>query len=347
LKHVASKLALAVILAAILQPARIAVAESRSSEPWLEYEGKRGPGRGKTVVLISGDEEYRSEETMSQLARILSERHGFRTIVLFAIDPKDGTINPNVNNNIPGLENLKRADLVIMLIRWRNLPDDQMKAIVDYAESGKPLIGIRTSTHPFNLSGGSYRKYSWDNKTPEYEGGFGRQVFGETWIEHHGVHGKEGTRGIIAPGQEKHPILRGIQPGSIFGPTDVYRVRLPLPGDSVPLVLGQITQTLQPDSAPVEGAKNDPMMPVAWTKSYRGARVFTTTMGASQDFAHEGTRRMLVNAVYWAVGLERRIPRRSDVRFVGPFTPSAFGFRKYEDWKPGRTPAQTDTMEPK
>src|SRR5438034_1291137 len=116
--------------------------------------GASGPGKGKTIVLISGDEEYRSEETMPQFARILSERHGFRTIVLFSIDPKDGTINPNVNNNIPGLENLKRADLVIMLIRWRNLPDDQMKAIVDYAESGKPLIGMRTSTHPFNLKEG-------------------------------------------------------------------------------------------------------------------------------------------------------------------------------------------------
>ena len=326
-------------------PAFTTAFEGQSPKLWLEYEGKRGPGKGKTVVLISGDEEYRSEETMPQLARILSERHGFRTIVLFAIDPKDGTINPNVNTNIAGLENLKKADLVIMLIRWRNLPDDQMKAIVDYAESGKPLIGLRTSTHPFNLAGGPYRKYSWNYKGDDYEGGFGRQVFGETWIEHHGIHGKEGTRGIIAPGQEKHPILRGIKPGSIFGPTDVYRVRLPLPGDSLPLVLGQVTQSLQADSPPVEGSKNEPMMPVAWTKRYRGAagksaRVFTTTMGASQDFAYEGTRRMLVNAVYWALGMDRRIPRRSDVRFVGTFTPSPFGFRKLEDWRPGRKPGE-------
>ena len=305
---------------------------------WLEFEGKRGPGRGKTVVLISGDEEYRSEETLPQLARILSERHGFRTIVLFAIDPKDGTINPNVNNNIPGLENLRRADVVMMLIRWRNLPDDQMKAIVDYAESGKPMIGLRTSTHPFNIAGGPFQKYSWNYRGADYEGGFGRQVFGETWIEHHGAHGKEGTRGIIAPGRENHPILRGIERGSIFGPSDVYRVRLPLPADSVPLVLGQVTRTLQPDSDPVEGAKNEPLMPIAWTKTYRGAGIFTTTLGASQDFLYEGTRRMLVNAVYWAVGRERRIPRKSDVRFVGPFNPSPFGFRKFEDWKPGRKP---------
>jgi type 1 glutamine amidotransferase len=313
--------------------------------PWLEFQGKSGPGKGKTVVLIAGDEEYRSEETMPQFAKILSERHGFHTIVLFAIDPKDGTICPNVTDNIPGLENLKQADLVIMLIRWRNLPDDQMKAIVDYAESGKPLIGMRTATHPFNLTGGSYLKYTWNSKEPDYEGGFGRQVFGETWISHHGEHGKQGTRGVVAAGQENHPILRGIEPGAIFGPTDVYGVRLPLPGDSMPLVLGQVTETLEPDSKPVDGAKNSPMMPVAWTRSYRGAagksaRIFTTTMGASQDFANEGARRMLVNAVYWALGMERKIPAKSDVRLVGEFEPSPFRFKKTEEWKPGHKPGE-------
>ena len=317
----------------------------QSSKPWLEYQGKSGPGKGKTIVLIGADEEYRSEETMPQFAKILAERHGFHTIVLFAIDPKDGTICPNVTDNIPGLENLKKADLVILLIRWRNLPDDQMKSIVDYAESGKPLIGMRTATHPFNLTGGAYEKYSWNYKGSDYEGGFGRQVFGETWIEHHGAHGKEGTRGIIASGQEKHPILRGIEPGAIFGPTDVYGVRLPLPGDSLPLVLGQVTETLESDSKPVEGAKNSPMMPVAWTKTYKGAsgkpaRVFTTTMGASQDFAYEGTRRMLINAVYWALGMERKIPVKSDVGYVGDFAPSPFRFKEMAEWKPGRKPGE-------
>jgi hypothetical protein len=316
-----------------------------AGKPWLEFQGKKGPGRGKTVVLISGDEEYRSEETMPQFARILAERHGFHTIVLFAIDPADGTIAPNVNTNIPGLENLRKADLAIMLIRWRNLPDDQMREIVDYAESGRPLIGMRTATHPFNLPGGSYRKYTWDSKEPGYEGGFGRQVFGETWVAHHGEHGKQGTRGVAAPGYEAHPILRGIESGAIFGPTDVYAVRLPLPGDSTPLVLGEVTESLDPSSKGVGGTKNDPMMPVAWTKTYRGesgnsARVFTTTMGASQDFAYEGVRRMLVNAVYWALGMEGTIPAQSDVRLVGDYKPTPFRFMKTEEWKPGHKPGE-------
>ncbi len=324
--------------------AMFAAACASASEPWLTIPGGKGPGKGKTVVLIAADEEYRSEETLPQLARILAKRHGFNCIVLFGIDPKDGTICPNVTNNIPGLENLKKADLLIMLVRWRDLPDDQIKQIVDYAENGKPIIGMRTATHPFALKSGPYLKYSWNSKVPDYEGGFGRQVFGETWIAHHGEHGKEGTRGIIAAGQEAHPILRGVAPGSIFGSTDVYEVRLPLPDDSLPLVLGEVTETLESDSKPVTGPKNSPMMPVAWTKTYRGSsgnagRVFMTTMGSAQDFAYEGTRRLLVNAVYWTLGMESRIPAKTSVGFVGEFNPSPFHFRKMEDWKPGVKPS--------
>src|SRR5260370_14830113 len=87
----------------------------------IVIEGTRGPGKGKHIVLVSGDEEYRSEQALPQLARILSERHGFDCTVLFAIDPTDGTINPNRNDNIPGLAALDTADLMILMTRWRNL----------------------------------------------------------------------------------------------------------------------------------------------------------------------------------------------------------------------------------
>src|SRR5882672_1479276 len=95
-------------------------------DPWVVYEGKQGPGVGKHVVLVSGDEEYRSEETLPQLGKILAKHHGFKCTVLFAIDPKDGTINPNISN-IPGLEALKSADLLILFTRFRHLPEEQMK----------------------------------------------------------------------------------------------------------------------------------------------------------------------------------------------------------------------------
>lgn len=304
---------------------------------WVHYPGKNGPGLGKKVVLISGDEEYRSEESMPQLGRILSERHGFDCTVLFAVDPADGTINPNVNNNIPGLEALKDADLVIMCLRFRNLPDDQMKHIVDYVESGRPIVALRTSTHAFNIKpGGKYSNYSFNSK--EWDGGFGRQVLGETWISHHGSHGKQATRGIIAPGQEGNALLKGIKSGEIFVPTDVYGVTIPLPGDSKPVILGEIAVGMNPEDKALEGPKNDPMMPVAWTKSYKtasgkSARIFTTTMGASQDLQNEALRRLIVNATYWATGLENKIPDKANVELVGPYHPTKYSFNGYTKGK--------------
>jgi type 1 glutamine amidotransferase len=301
---------------------------------WVTYPGGDGPGKGKHIVLVSGDEEYRSEEALPQLAKILSQRHGFKCTVLFAIDKKTGTINPNQNDNIPGLDQLKTADLAIFALRWRNLPDEQMKPIVEYVESGKPIIGLRTSTHAFLLKSKTYHKYTWDNRDAGYEKGFGRQVLGETWVAHHGAHGSESTRGIIAKGQEDNPILRGIKDGDIWGPTDVYTARPP--ADSTILVLGQVLKGMKDSDAPVAGKKNDPMMPIAWTRHYKTtsgktARVFTTTMGASEDFAAAGTRRLVVNAVYWALGMENEIPPGgTNAETVGIFHPSPFGNNRFQ-----------------
>ena len=308
--------------------------ELRAADPWLDLPGDRGPGQGKHVVLISGDEEYRSEQTLTQLGKILARHHGFHCTVLYAIDPKDGTINPNRRDNIPGLHHLAGADLMVIFTRFRDLPDDQMKHIVDYVESGRPIIGLRTATHAFALRESSpYHRYSWRSR--EWDGGFGRQVLGETWIRHHGRHGKESTRGRIAPGMADHPILRGIRDREIWGPTDVYGVRLPLPGDCKPLLLGEVLQGMKPTDPPVAGAKNNPMMPIAWTKTYRGAqgktaRVFTTTMGAAQDFANPGLRRLLVNACYWALGMEDRIAAKARVDLVGKYEPLPFGHNGFK-----------------
>jgi len=304
-------------------------AGDQGSDPWVVFDGSDGPGKGKQIVLVSGDEEYRSEETLPQLGKILAKHHGFKCTVLFAIDPKDGTINPECVSNIPGLEALKTADLMVIQTRFRDLPDEQMKPIVDYVESGRPIIGIRTATHAFDIKKSkTYSRYSWQGK--EWDGGFGRQVLGETWVDHHGHHGSQSTRGIVAPGAGEHPILRGIHDGDIWGPTDVYEVRLPLPGDSKPLILGQVLAGMRPADKPAQGKQNEPLMPVAWTRTYAGAvkpaRVFTTTMGASQDLESEGLRRLLVNACYWALGMEEKIPAKAKVDIVGEYQPSPFKF---------------------
>lgn len=318
-----------------------------ADDQWITFEGGEGLGKGKHIVLISGDDEYRSEEGLPQLAKILSTHHGFKCTVLFPIDPKDGTIKPDFQTNIPGLEALKTADLAILLMRFRNLPDDQMKYVVDYFESGKPVIGLRTATHAFNISGKTYQKYTWTSKEKDYEGGFGKQVLGETWISHHGNHGSQSCRGIIAPGVAEHPILRGIKSGDVWGPTDVYGVTLPLPGDSKPLVLGQVLVGMKSDDKPLEGPKNDPMMPIAWTKTYTGSsgktsRVFTTTMGASLDLQSEGLRRLIVNAAFWGLGMEDKIPERTKVDIVGKYQPTMFGFGSYTK---GKKPADYASKE--
>ncbi len=328
---------------------------------WVVYEGKEGPGKGKHVVLISGDEEYRSEEALPQMGKILAVHHGFKCTVLFSIDPKTGEIAPTVLNNIPGLEALETADLMIIATRFRNLPDEQMKYIDDYLKSGRPVIGLRTATHAFNMKGKTlYSRYSFNYRGPEKEWaqGFGRAILGETWVSHWGNHKSQSTRGIIHEGAKDHPIAHGLKDGDVWGPSDVYEVRLPLPEGSVPIVMGQVMDRegpgekgdvnygMKPTDSKVArtsrtaGRKgvdpNDPMMPVGWTKSYqipggKPGKVFTSTMGSSTDLVAGGTRRMLVNAVYWCVGLADAIPSNgTKVDLVGEFNPRAYSFGGYQ-----------------
>jgi type 1 glutamine amidotransferase len=298
---------------------------------WVTYEGKAGPGKGKHVVLVTGDDEYRSEESLPQLGKILAVRHGFKCTVLFAINKQTGAIDPSVQDNIPGLEALDTADLMVLFLRFRQLPVDQMKHIIDYTNSGKPIVALRTSTHAFFYKDhpeSPYAKWSWDSKDPK--GGYGREVLGETWINHYGKHEVQSTRGVAAPGREGDPILRGCE--DVWGASDVYEVTA-LSGDSAPLLLGQVLMGMDPKDRMVEDKKQ---LPVAWTKTYTGtsgkpARVFTTTMGHALDFTNEGFRRMVVNAIYWGVGMEDQIPARNytNVNLVGTYEPAKIGFASH------------------
>ncbi|HEY1784661.1 MAG TPA: ThuA domain-containing protein [Pirellulales bacterium] len=323
---------IAALLLAGLLLAQGSTARAAADDQKLVIRGGAGPGASRQVVLVSGDQEYRSEEGLPQLAKILAKHHGFNCTVLFAINAADGTINVDDENNIPGLEALEHADLMIIATRHRNLPDEQMKYVADYVASGRPIIALRTATHAFKIP--QDRKYAYlgnDQAGGPWDGGFGRRVLGEHWIDHHGKHGQQSTRGIFAPGQADNPILRGIHDGEIWGPTDVYAVRLPLPSDCTTLVLGQVLEGMKADDKPVVGGKNDPMMPVAWSRirtaeNGKPARSFTTTMGSSVDLENEGLRRLLVNATYWAVGMEDKIPAKAVVDLVGTYKTLPFKF---------------------
>lgn len=309
------------------------VSPSLAADPWITFEGKAGPGQGKHIVFVTGDDEYRSEEAAPMLAKILAERHGFTCSVLFAIDPSTGEIKPDYQTNIPGTHLLNDADLMVMFLRFRNLPDEQMKPIIDFIEAGKPVIALRTSTHAFNYPADSkspYAKWSWQSKDPV--GGFGQHVLGDTWVSHHGAHGKQSTRGIINPKEASSPILRSVD--DIWGPTDVYGI-VHLPADATVLVYGQVLEGMNPTDKPVAGPKNDPMMPLVWTRSYKAdsgktSQILATTMGASVDLQSEGLRRLLVNACYVLTGLTDQLPDRADVSYVGDYNPSFFGFGTFK-----------------
>ena len=302
-----------------------------------------GPGSGKKVVLISGDEEYRSEEVLPQLAKILSRQHGFNCVVLFAIHPKTHKIDPNFRHNIPGLDHLRDAHVLVIATRFRDLPKVQMMELDRFLRRGGPVVGMRTATHAFNIPlHKAYAHYGngYRGEKEFWRGGFGRAILGEKWISHHGAHRQQSTRGLVDPAARQNPIVRGIKDGDIWVPTDVYAVRLPLPSGSRTLVLGQVLTGMQPTDPPLVGEKNNPLMPVAWTKSYRLpgmpsklGKVFNTTMGSSNDFLSEGLRRLIVQGVFWACGLEEAIPPQGlEVDIVPPYHPSDFGFRSDEEW---------------
>ena len=324
----------------------LAVCVSFAGKDILELKGGKGPGKGKTIVLVSGDEEYRTEESMPMLAKILSQKHGFDCIVLFAWDKEGKYIDPNNQAGVRGWKYLDGADLMLTGTRFRRPSAGDAKHITKFLDAGKPVIGIRTATHAFTGGGSFGKKISY--------GSFGPLVMGEGWVSHHGGHKREGARGVIEKANAKHPILHGVK--DVFGPSDVYGIRkVTLERDTI-LLRGAVTKTLDPKSENVEGKKNDPMQPLAWLHSYESSggkkgTTFCTTMGASVDLVSEDLRRLLVNAVYHLTGLE--VPKNADVAYVDPFYPSFYGFirdkafwpgqdMQAEDYGLGKTPAAPD-----
>ena len=294
---------------------------------WLTYTAGE-PEQGKHIVLIAADQEYRSEFALPMLAKILAQRHGFHCTVLFSVNEKnevDPTLkirweDPAVTHNIPGLEHLDTADLVILFSRLITLPEHQRQHFYKYLDSGKPIIAIRTANHGF--LGFDYRK---DGRAVD----FGEDVLGGTFRNHHGRWQQDSTRGVIVEENKNHPVLAGVE--DVWGPTDVYRTYNEggsLPAGCTPLVLGQ----------PLAGRNHDDpanpdliALPVAWVKTWTGnagkaSRIFHTTMGSAQDFRSSGLRRLLINAAYWCMLLEQRIDRNSNVDIVDDYQPLESGF---------------------
>lgn len=291
------------------------------------YEGSGGIGAGKHIVFIASDHEYRSEETLPALARIMAKHYGFKCTVIFGTDPATGFIKPG-SSDLHGLSVLDKADLMVIFMRFINMPDDEMQHFVDYVDRGGPIIGLRTSTHAFQIPADrKFHAYDWQYAGKEFEKGFGRQVLGETWVTHYGTNHKQSSTLVIEDAAKDHPILRGVNDMHVMA--GCYTAD-PIAGSTV-LAKGVVLNGMEKGS-PVDVTKQ--AMPVVWVRNYKSksgnlARIFATTQGASEDILDEGFRRLLVNAHLWCLGMEDKIKPDGKIDFVGPYNPTTFSFTEF------------------
>ena len=241
------------------------------------------------VVFVAGDHEYSGEATLPLIAAELEKNYGFRTLVIKS-EP-----DQNAEENIPGLEALKDADLAIFFLRWRRLPAEQVKHIEDYLKTKKPLIGFRTTTHAFNYPAG-HELEKWN--------AFGEFAFnappgwgGKANHTHYGHNSS--TDVTMIPEAANNPILTGVAK-KFHARSWLYKVLPDYPAKgSTNLLMGH---SVNPDKTAIDN-------PVAWigTNSY-GARFFMTTLGHPEDFALEPFQRLVINAIHWASG--KRVPAK-------------------------------------
>ena len=326
--------ALAILAASSVMSTKAHSAEKVTSHPDYLVFHPQGEANGKHIVLIAGDEEYRSEEAMPMMGEVLA-RQGFKCTVLFSLADDGKTVDPNKQTSLSNPQALDSADMVFLNIRFRNWPDETMDKFQAAMERGAAVMALRTTTHAFKIpNNAKYARYSFNHKGPDWKGGFGREVLGETWVNHHGHHAYEGCRARAEAGQENHPIMKGV--GEIFVTSDVYGAKPKEP--STILVRGYVTETLKPDSKDLD-AKNKPAQPVVWTREFtwpngKTSKVLTSTMGAGIDLLDDNLRLLLVNAAHERLGLP--VPDKVDASLPAGYKPS---FYKVGQYRKNCTPA--------
>lgn len=246
-------------------------------------------GKGR-LVFVAGTTHYHPEQSMPLLAREL-ERHGFHTTVIV---PQG---DPEQNHNgigLPGLEALQEADAAVFFLRFLTLPDDQFAHLERYLKSGKPVVGLRTSTHAF--------RYGADHPRAAWNDDFGRSVLGTHYL----CHMKTPTECRRLDEAKAHPVLTGISEQPFSSPGQLYIADLE-PG-CVPLVIGsgempQERIVRDRFRTRLVGKMETDILAWTWQNRY-GARVFATTLGHPRDFAVPQIMRLVVNGIHWAAGAE-------------------------------------------
>lgn len=263
------------------------------------------------IVFVTGDDEYGSELSMPMLARILETHHGMKTTVLYAVD--DAGQRDRHGNSIPGLKALRSADAAVFFMRFRKLPQEQLDEIIRYADSGQPMLGLRTTSHAFKYDG---------PPNDQWNDGFGRDYFGQKWISHYGHENSSNVH--LAEAAAGHPAARGLEP-SVWLHSWLYVMNdgeLTIPDDCTVLQVGDAVRGTQPG-----GELYGHRQPVSWTRELPRPdggkqRIFYTSLGHPRDFNYETPRRLLINAIYWAIGREADIPPEgTNVTIVGQYDP--------------------------
>jgi type 1 glutamine amidotransferase len=224
------------------------------------------------LAILMAEDEYKTEVSLPAWGRAHLGKE-FRTTYLYGNDAE--------RNDLPGLEALETADVLLVSVRRRVPSAAQLARIREFIEAGKPVVGIRTASHAFSLRDG----------TPPPEGHsawltFDPDVLGGHYTGHHGVGPKVA---VSQPGESPHPIMAGVDLAQLQGHGSLYKVS-PLAVSATPLLLGTIPDT--------------PAEPLAWVYTNRyGGRVFYTSLGHIDDFAEPAFQRLLLNGVRWAAGL--------------------------------------------
>lgn len=276
--------------------------------------------RVKHVVLVAGDEEYRSEESLPMLAQLAQRELGIRATVCLP-RAADGTVDPQRLDHVDGLRVLDSADALVLFTRFRALPDDELRPLVAHAALGRAIVGFRTATHAF--------AYPADGPNAKYNAEWPRTTFGQRWIAHHG-HFDDGeaplTQVALVDAAKDHPILRGVAPFRAYS----WLYHVDGGGDALNAVKDVLLQGTALRSKLADETRFPRTQPVAWTREDpRGGgegRVFFTTLGHPFDFREESMRRLALHGLAWALGRPDAIPPAGlDVRVEPPFEPSNSG----------------------
>jgi nicotinamidase-related amidase/type 1 glutamine amidotransferase len=238
----------------------------------FRFAGDRRPH----VVIVTAEDEYHTERTLP----VFALSHLGKTCQVSMV-----FANEKNRHDLLGLEVVQAADVVLLSVRRRPLPTEQLAILRNYVKAGKPLIGIRTSSHAFAVRDGKVPRGC--EQWPEFDA----DVLGGNYTGHHG----EGAKVTItvARDQTDHPILKGVKLDELHGCGSLYKVR-PLAKSTKALLIGSI--------------EGKPAEPIAWVnESKAGGRVFYTSLGHIDEFKQAAFNRLLANAVHWAVSprLER------------------------------------------